>query len=65
MKVKLCLWPVVYSLLVISTIVTATLDSCPIEIEQCGYATDRMEANDNVRQSVVNVFSNIFNTTIA
>jgi len=40
------------------------LNVCPKEIEQCNYAADRMQANDDVRESLAHVFSNIFNTPV-
>ena len=40
------------------------LNSCPREIESCSYAADRMEASNEVRQSIVYVFSNVFGITI-
>ena len=40
------------------------LNSCPREIESCSYTADRMEASNEVRESIVHVFSNVFGTTI-
>lgn len=45
-------------------IATSALDSCPREIVQCSYAADRMQAVDDVRESLVHVVTNIFGTTI-
>ena len=49
--------------LLLPTAITA-LSSCPREIVSCSYAADRMEASNDVRESIVHVFSNVFGTTI-
>ena len=42
----------------------SALNGCPREIESCSYTADRMEASNEVRESIVHVFSNVFGTTI-
>ena len=38
--------------------------SCPREIESCNYSSDRTQSGNEVRESIVHVFSNIFGTNI-
>ena len=53
----------IWAFLLFITAVSA-LSSCPREIVSCSYTADRMEASDEVRESIVHVFSNVFGTTI-
>lgn len=50
--------------LLLPTAISSALSSCPREIVSCSYSADRMEASDEVRESIVHVFSNVFGTTI-
>ena len=42
----------------------SALNGCPREIESCSYSADRMEASNEVRESIVHVFSNVFGTSV-